>query len=372
MNLYLDAAHEQKLIALLRALINQEQARVLVPPCENSSGFWFGGGNLVRDNAGTLWLIGRYRNAGDSRTGLKMGERGLELALFASRGGGETFDKVRSWSKEDLSRPGAEVLSIEGASLFFPQAGGCELYVSSEKRQPYPEEVADFQKEGTGVWTIDVMCGDSPGALDTDTLRPVFDQQPDPGHLHEKDPVVFPGYDGTAILVFCNHPFTWASANSGYAVRESAASNFEMKSWEFVTRGPAWDVAGTRVTSCMPVPGVGVFKGVPPVCVYFYDGLECVRQHEESARGVHRPRGYSCEEIGGACWGPLDAFPEMTRLSRLQPLFVSPYGTGCSRYVETLVEPGGIHAIWQQGQEDGSQPLVANFLPREKVVALLS
>lgn len=55
----LDATHEQKLIALLRALINQEQARIIVSPYENASGFWFGGGNLARDNAGTLRLIGR-------------------------------------------------------------------------------------------------------------------------------------------------------------------------------------------------------------------------------------------------------------------------------------------------------------------------
>jgi len=366
------AAHEKKLIALLTALIDQKQARVLVPPYENASGFWFGGGNLVRDNAGTLWLVGRYRNAGDSRTGLKMGERGLELALFASHDNGETFEKIRSWSKADVSRPGADVLSIEGASLFFPQTGDCELYVSSEKRLAYPDEVKAFQKEGTGVWTIDVMRGNTPEMLDTATLAPVLAEQPDPGHLHVKDPVVFPGNDGGTILVFCNHPFTWASANSGYAVRGNAASPFEVKSWEFVARGPAWDVAGTRVTSCMPIPGVGTFKGLPPLCVYFYDGLECVRPHEQNAGGVKRPRGYSCEELGGACWGPLDAFPEMTRLSRLQPLFVSPYGTGCSRYVETLVEPNGIHAIWQQSQEDGSQPLVHHFLPRQEVASILT
>ncbi|MFO7976903.1 MAG: exo-alpha-sialidase [Candidatus Hydrogenedentota bacterium] len=366
------AAHEEKVTALLKTLIDQEHARVLVPPYENTPGFWFGGGNLVRDDTGTLWLVGRYRNAGDSRTGLKMGERGLELAVFASQDDGATFKKVQNWSKKDLSRPGAEVLSLEGASLFFPQRGGCELYVSSEKRRPYPDEVKAFQKEGTGVWTIDVIRGDSPEALDSTTLSPVFAEQPDPGHLHVKDPVVFPGYDGATILVFCNHPFTWASANSGYAVRENAASPFEVKSWEFVSRGPAWDVAGTRMTSCMPVPGVGAFKGLAPVCVYFYDGLECVRPHEQSAGGVKRPRGYSCEELGGACWGPLDAFPEMTRLSQLQPLFVSPHGTGCSRYVETLVEPGGIRAIWQQGQEDGSQPLVINFLSREKITGILS
>ncbi len=61
----------------------------------------------------------------------------------------------------------------------------------------------------------------------------------------------------------------------------------------------------------------------------------------------------------------------MTRLSRLLPLFVSPHGTGCSRYIETLATSDGIHAIWQQSQPDGSQPLVANFLPRARIEELL-
>ena len=75
------------------------------------------------------------------------------------------------------------------------------------------------------------------------------------------------------------------------------------------------------------------------MAVYFYDGLECYRPHEQNPGGVARPRGYSCEELGGACYGLADDFPRMTRLSRTFPLFVSPHGTGCSRYVDALVTP---------------------------------
>jgi hypothetical protein len=32
----------------------------------------------------------------------------------------------------------------------------------------------------------------------------------------------------------------------------------------------------------------------------------------------------------------------------------------------------GFHVTWQQSQRDLSQPLVANFLPREQVESLLS
>jgi len=106
--------HEQKITDLLCALVDQGAARRLVAPYKSSSGYWFGGGNLVRGEDGTLFLCGRYRNFGDSRTGLAAGTRGLELAIFESRDNGDSFTKLRSWSKEDLSSDAGKVLSIEG------------------------------------------------------------------------------------------------------------------------------------------------------------------------------------------------------------------------------------------------------------------
>ena len=47
-------------LTLLDALIDQQRARVLVPPYRNEPGFWFGGGNLARDPCGTIWLSGRF------------------------------------------------------------------------------------------------------------------------------------------------------------------------------------------------------------------------------------------------------------------------------------------------------------------------
>jgi hypothetical protein len=69
--------------------------------------------------------------------------------------------------------------------------------------------------------------------------------------------------------------------------------------------------------------------------------------------------------------GHPDAFPEMRRLSLTAPLFVSPYGTGSSRYVSTLVTDDSIYAIWQQSQPDGSQPLVMNRLAMDEVRHML-
>ncbi|HPG67226.1 MAG TPA: exo-alpha-sialidase [Candidatus Hydrogenedentes bacterium] len=362
---------ERTLTELLAALIDQEAAKVLVPPYANAAGYWFGGGNVARDDHGRLWLVGRYRNEGDARSGVAKGVRGLELGLFISEDGGERFTKIRSWSKADLSMAERPVLSIEGAALH-PCDTGWELFVSTEKAVAYPDEVGPFQKPGTGVWSMDVFTGPSPDRLDERTLDPVFTATPDPRYLHVKDPVVFDRADGATVLVFCSHPFCWTSVNSGYAVRPAGARSFAVLDWEMVGRGPTWDVAGTRVTCRMSVPRLGVFAAAPPMSVYFYDGLECVRALDQNPHGVQRPRGYSCEELGGAGYG-LDAeFPRIERLSKLRPLFVSPHGTGCSRYVSVLVDDAGMLATWQQGQEDGSQPLVGLRLTTEEIGRIIN
>lgn len=76
---------KQKLTTLSSELINQEAARILVEPQDRSTGYWFGGGNVIQDRDGSILICGRYRNYGDSRTGVGAGERGLELAIFRPR-----------------------------------------------------------------------------------------------------------------------------------------------------------------------------------------------------------------------------------------------------------------------------------------------
>ena len=77
------------------------------------------------------------------------------------------------------------------------------------------------------------------------------------------------------------------------------------------------------------------------------------------------------EEIGGIAAGVDDEFPKIESVSVEAPLFISPHGTGCSRYVATLMTEDGIFANWQQSQPDLSQPLVGHFLPMEKVAEIL-
>lgn len=368
----LSTTHQQRLLNLLAALIDQQRARPLIPPYAAQPGFWFGGGNLASDTDGTIWLTGRYRNFGDSRTGLQAGERGLECAIFRSDDQGASFAKVRSFSKADLSQSGKTVVSIEGTALYHRPDGRWEYYVSAEKDEPYPLPWESYQKPGTGVWSIDRMVADTPTDFDAAALIPVLHGRDHPEYLHIKDPVVFGLPDDSTALVFCSHPFTWASSNSGLALRPAGAESYALRAWEMVGRGAAWDIAATRITARFPIPRRGVFADLPPASVYFYDGAECLRAHDENRQAHKRPRGYSCEEIGGAFFGWDDEFPRITRLSVTQPLFVSPWGTGCSRYVDVLATGDGLLATWQQSQADGSQPLVNHRLAQADVAAILA
>lgn len=356
----------EKISRLGQALVDQERARVIVPPQQNSTGFWFGGGNMIESIDGDLYVVGRYRNFGDSRTGIGAGERGLELAIFKSDDQGETFNKVVSWSKAELNVGELEVLSIEGSALRWTD-DGVELYVSTEKDNlGYPAGFESFLKPGTGVWTIDRLSAKSVEELKGAAVEPFWSCN-DPNYLHVKDPFVYEGQAGDATLFFCTHPFGWSSSNTGFIDTDKS----EVAVYDFFSRGPAWDVAMTRGTCLLDVPLVGAFEELDATLI-FYDGGECVRDLEQHKNAVTRPRGYSCEELGGLAYFVEGDLGDIQRVSAHEPLFVSPHGTGCSRYVDVLTTSNGMIATWQQGQADGSQPLVMNSLTNAEIEEILS
>jgi hypothetical protein len=367
----LDSTLKGRLVRFAQALVDQERARIIVSPLEASSGFWFGGGNLVEHpTTGTLYLTGRYRTYGDSRTGLHVGERGLELAVYESRDRGASLNKVLSWSKQALSPEGQPVLSIEGSALRFGE-DGVELYVSSEKATVgYPGELGSYQKPGTGVWTIDRLQAASIDGLRQTAVEPLL-ACGDPRTLHVKDPALYETTTGDTCLVFCTHPFSWTSSNSAYALRPAGATSFGPPVYAWFRRGYTWDVAISRITCLLRVPQVGAFAALPPIVLAFYDGGECMRDLDEHAQAVRRPRGYSCEEIGGVAWGWEADLASLERLYVTGPAFVSPHGTGCSRYVDVLQAEDRFYATWEQSQADLSQPLVMNVVSRETAEAIL-
>ncbi len=354
---------------LAQKLIDQQAARTIVPPDSEGPGNWFGGGNLWPGSDGSLWLVGRYRNRGDSRTGIAAGTRGFALAVFRSRDGGKSFLEVWRRTKQEIAPPGEEVLSIEGAAIW-EHDGIVELLVSSEKSsRRYPDVVASYQKPGTGVWTVDRVVAGTLEELQGADVAPLLASDT-PEIVHVKDPFIYRGTDGNTLLGVCTHPFNWSSSNTLLLPYAPGATTqlLELNPQDCLPRGLAWDVAMTRLTSIVDLPVSG---NQPHRQLVFYDGGECVRPLDPHQTAVRRPRGYSCEELGGL--GLLDnaAPASFRRLSRWFPSFISPHGTGCSRYVDVLATDETWHATWQQAQPDGSQPLVHHSIPTAEVQAML-
>jgi len=364
----LDPALETKLSNFADALIDQQVARVIVEPLDQGEGFWFGGGNMQVDTNGDLLVVGRFRNHGDSRTGLSAGTRGLELAVFRSTDAGQTFRKDLSFAKSDLNVDDKQVISIEGSALRVSD-GVVELFVSTEKTGiAYPDHLADFLKPDTGVWTVDHLKAESLSGLKDAAIETIVGCR-DPRYLHVKDPFLYESTDGL-VLGMCTHPFGWTSSNMAVS-RCRQDGSFERPDFACFPRGTTWDVAMSRGTAFLDVPKLGQFTDAS-VTLLFYDGGESLRMLDEHSSAVKRPRGYSCEELGGVAYFVDGDLSNIHRLSKELPAFISPNGTGCSRYVDVLNTSIGIWATWQQSQSDCSQPLVAHFVTNEAAGELLS
>ena len=362
-----------KLKNLSIRLLDQRESTPLIMPQGDSEGFWFGGGNFIQQEDGTILTCGRYRNHGDARTGTGAGQRGLEFSIFKINQAEETAEKIHSFSKSDLSHD-AKVVSIEGGCILPAHQGmGFEMIVSTEKEISYPKELIHFQKPGTGVWSIDLFSGiDGISSISLENPK-IIARSEEPNTLHVKDPVAFRIQPDRTELIFCHHSFSWSSSNTGLSQRMKDEDDFILKDYNVLPRGNSWDVACARVTERLAVPKVGEFADLPDLSLYFYDGAECLRSLDENKEAANRPRGYSCEELGGLGWGWDQEFPKIQKISTHFPLFLSPHGTGCSRYVSALnLQDGSILAGWQQSQKDYSQPLVINRLDSKAVESILA
>jgi hypothetical protein len=366
----LDKEIARKIIALTKALINQRKAKIIVSTTEDEPGYWFGGGNMIAENDGTLYLVGRYRSSGDARTGTGKGVRGHELAVFRSDDNGDSFEKIVSFGKGDLTLEGKRAISIEGAALHIG-LDTFELFVSAERDGiDYPSGLEEFKKPGTGVWTIDKMEAPTIEELKSASLKSFFTSN-NPEHLHVKDPVIHATASGDNMLIFCTHPFSWSSTNSAYCIRPAGSKDFCKPIFDFFPRGTTWDVAVSRISDVLSLPKdlLDIKGGIQ---VVFYDGAECIRKHSQDPNAVLRPRGYSCEEIGGLAAYSNENIEDLDRISKIQPMFISPWGTGCSRYIHTCLTKDRIFATWQQSQNSGAQPLVMNALTMEEAETIFS
>ena len=185
------------------------------------------------------------------------------------------------------------------------------------------------------------------GSPATTEKATVIANSEEPNTLHVKDPVVFRIKPDQTELIYCHHPFSWSSSNTGLCRRLKEEEEFQVIEENVLPRGNSWDVACSRLTERLSVPKIGEFSELPDLSLYFYDGAECLRSLEQNKRLLTR---YSCEELGGLAWGWDDEFLN----AKIPPLptLCSPYGTGCSRYVSAIhLQDGSILAGWQQSQK---------------------
>ena len=153
--------------------------------------------------------------------------------------------------------------------------------------------------------------------------------------MHVKDPVyVAPtAAGGVGCLVVCIHSFAWAEGHSGHVRIRLDADGGVVTTGPVVTstfpRGTTWDVATARITGSVPaavlarlttIDSSGGGAGDGTATVFLYDGAESFREQPQNARAKARPRGYCCEELGGALVGHLDG--PLARLSPYLPLMV--------------------------------------------------
>lgn len=360
----------QKLRVLAHKLINPLEGVVAIEPAHAGKGFWFGSGKAAVGSDGRLYLCGRYRDAGDSRTGLDLGDRGRELAIFSTSLPLPAELRSIVWKKElaldktALAVGNKKVLSIEGSALQFTEEGVC-LFVSSEKAVDYPPEVAEFRKPGTGVWTIEQLSAADIQGLATSRARTILESS-DPATLHLKDPFLARAGNGDNLLFFCHHPFNWASSGTGYATLDRCGRLSAGPVYDCWPRGRAWDVAITRGTCALRLPAA---MALPGFGLAFYDGGECLRNLDEHSKAVSRPRGYSCEELGGLAYFCNDDPTQIERISAYLPEFISPAGSGCIRYADVVQAGGQLIATWQQARADGSQPLMINAVETDSLFA---
>lgn len=359
----------ERISKIASLLVDQKKSRVVVSPKKKASGYWFGAGNII-EVGNDLILCGRYRNAGDSRTGLNLGERGLEWSMFRSSDRGNTWEKIISRDKESLSQNGEKVISIEGSSLLKTDSG-YTLFISTEKEKQYPEGFESFKKKGTGVWSIDTISSLTLEGLATAPVKP-FLISTTAEHLHIKDPAIYSLDSGELVMLFSHHPYNWASSNTGMISFNNLKADLEHINWNFLPRGNTWDVAISRGTALWNIPRCGVFQESEPFSLIMYDGGECMLPLDSHSEENNINKGYSCEELGGLALYSGSPLIYKDRISLHTPMFISHSGTGCSRYVSLLQTKDGIYCSWQQSGQLGEQSLVLNFVTNEQILTILS
>ena len=306
---------------------NPSAGQTVIAPEAAGAGYWAGAPSILWDaDRGSYLLTYRRRRP-----------RGIEpdrgyVAHIAESKDGLVFTDI--WTVEKSAFDSA---SMERFSLAREADGTYRLY-------------ACYVDPSDSRWRIDVIESDQPDRFDPRAARLALTAASS-GTEGVKDPWVFKVGGLWHMLVSYAAPRDVDSAtrermhstadvyNTGVLVAPTGlATSHDGLAWQWegelmgVGAPGSWDTYQTRL---------GTLLYQSPLWLGFYDGAASVEGNYEERTGI----AYSHD------------LRRWERVSRLDPAFVSPEGSGSLRYVDAVARPGALYVYYEYARADGAHEL---------------
>ncbi len=308
------------------ALLNPEEGMTILEPPGSGTGYWTGASSVLYDEkTSKFYLYYRIRKPRPIRGG--------ECYIAQSKDGIK-FSPIWGAKKEEFDSS-----SVERASLIRTRDGSYRLYISSV-------DPVDNR------WCIDVMEASHPKEFKVNERKRVLSPSPIPCE-GIKDPYVLVVEEKYYMIVSYAPTPKEASGelrkkmhltadvyNTGIAKSHTglALSNdgVNFKWWgDILSPGKGWDAYASRI---------GCVLCLPPVFIAFYDGSSTVKENYEEKTGL----GISFDLM------------HYQKITKEEPLLVSPHASGCLRYMDCIIVHGELYYYYEYARENGSHEVRMN------------
>ena len=324
------------------SLFDPTQSNLIRAPLGNGPGWWAGAPSAAFDSqTDTFYLVYRQRQPRE------LG-RGVECRIAASDNG-ISFKDIWALPKTNLS-----ALSIDRACLNRGLDGVWRLYIG---------HVHELDRR----WRISMMEANEPDQFDATTAIPLLTSK-EVGGEGVQDPNLF--VIGRAYFLLASYataetaPTPEAEAHKHASgdiyrtgltrSRTGAAISGDGKNFQWVgdispvsrynfpkVRDSGWDAYCRRISSLTPLDTGGFLA--------FYDGGDSFERNDE-------------ERTGLATTFDLRTFYSLTPES---PALVSPYSSGCLRYVDVVPVGNELFYYYEMAREDGAHELRVSVVERD-------
>lgn len=303
-------AHQSPTSAGGPPIPDPELATVAVAAPGDGPGYWAGAPSAVYAE-GVYYLAYRLRRPVGSGRGY--------ANVIARSDDGLRFEPICTLDRDDFDAD-----SLERPALVAVPGGGWRIYVSCAT-------------PGTAHWRVDLLEADDPSGFTASRRRTVL-----PGNeaIAVKDPVI--RYDGSSWHLWAScHPLDVPTETDRMVSDYATSVDGVDWTWHGTAlrgRRQTWDSRGTRIASVL-VDGAAV--------IAYYDGRASAGENWEERTGIAVGVGY-------------DAFTGIGETATA----VSPYGSGCLRYVDVVDLPGGARRLYfEASRPDGAHDLMTQHFP---------